>query len=152
MTNIGSFGDAPVQAVEYEFAYFGETIRVNPELGELDYIEFLSVAGGVGVEDVASLGLVKGFAQMCIAPDDFERFWALARKNRQKVDQVFKVLQAIVEATVDLPTAQPSDSSAGLTNTDTSSLAVLPSQIQERLSGRPDLQLVVTKAQEAQAV
>ena len=148
MTHLGSFGEAH-ELADLTFDYFGQTLHGNPELSDLDYVEFLGTAGGIDINDLSSLGLVKDFARMCVAESDFDEFWRLARKNRQKVEDVFKVLTAIVEATVDRPTGQPSDSADGHGSTAQNSEAGDFSRAMTQLEGRPDLQLFVTRQQEA---
>lgn len=142
MTHLGSFGEQR-DAVDFTFDYFGVTLHAEPTLSDLDYVEFLSTAGAVDVNNLASLGLVKEFARVCIADDDFDEFWSLARKNRQQVEDVFAVLTAILEATVDRPTGQPSDSADGPTSTAPKSEADDSSRAMKALTGRPDLQLFV---------
>lgn len=148
MTNLGSFGETR-EIGEISFDYFGQTLRANPELGELDYVDFMDKAGGAEAEGALGLSFVKDFARLCIHPDDFDEFWALARKHRQGVEDVFKVCRAIVEQVSDRPTTQPSDSSDGQTTTDTKSEPGLSSTLAERLAGRPDLQLLVLQQQKA---
>ena len=148
MTHLGSFGETH-ESSDITFDYFGQTIRANPELGELDYVEFMDKAGSVEAEGALGLSFVKDFARLCIASDQFDEFWGLARKHKQHVEDVFKVLRAIVEQVSDRPTTQPSDSSDGRTTTGTKSEAGLSSTLQERLAGRPDLQLLVLQQQRA---
>ena len=149
MTDLGALGDPTPDGREITFTYFGETTHVAPELGELDYIDFMERAGAMDVESPAALAMVKDFARLCIAAEDFDRFWAAARKNRQTVEGVFKVLRAIIEEVTDRPTMQPSDSSDGQSSTDTKSEPGLSSTLRERLDGRPDLQLFVQSQQVA---
>lgn len=150
MTHLGSFGEDR-QADEITFDYFGTTVHANPELGELDYVDFMDKAGSVDVDTGTGLSFVKDFARLCIAEGDFDEFWALARKNKQKVEDVFKVLRAIVEQVSDRPTMQPSGSLDGHATTDGRFEAGLSSTLTERLEGRPDLQLLVLQQQRAAA-
>lgn len=148
MTHLGNLGTpVDVEVVDdLTFDYFGETIRANASLGELDYVDFLDMAGGIDVNNPLAIRVVKDFARACIAPEDFETFWATAKKNRQDTRALFTVLTTIVEATADRPTERSSSSSDTPTTDATSSAPVL-----RRLEGRPDLQLLVQQAQEAQA-
>jgi hypothetical protein len=144
VTHLGSFGTV-AEDVEITFDYFGQVIHVNPSLGELDYVDFLASAGAMEVESVASVGVVKDFTRMCIAPEDFDTFWSTAKAQRQGVEQLFEVLKVVVEATSDRPTVRPSSSSATPTSDATS--FVLPRRVQ----GRPDLELLIHKQQADQA-
>lgn len=148
MTHLGSFGETH-DADEITFDYFGATIHANPELGELDYVDFMDKAGSVEASGALGLSFVKDFGRLCIATDDFDEFWALARKHKQHVEDVFKVLRAIVEQVADRPTTQPSGSSDGQTTTGTKSGDGLSSTLSEHLAGRPDLQLLVLGQQRA---
>lgn len=148
MTHLGAFGETH-DVDEITFDYFGSTVHANPELGELDYVEFMEKAGSVEASGALGLSFVKDFARLCIAPEDFDSFWSLARAHKQHVEDVFKVLRAIVEQVADRPTTQPSDSSDGQTTTGTKSEPGLSSTLTERLAGRPDLQLLVLQQQKA---
>jgi hypothetical protein len=148
--HIGDFGTEPVEADPITFGYFGETIRVNPTLSELDYLDFMEQAGALEVADSAAATTIKGFARACIHPDDFDRFWNAARNNRQGVTDVFTLLGQIVEAMTDRPTGR-SSGSAGGQPTDGTRSADDFSRAMRRYEGRPDLQLAIVRAQEAQA-
>ena len=144
MTHLGSFGqENPV--AEVTFDYFGVQMRANPEIGELDYIDFMETAGAVDTQSAEAAGLLKNFGRMCLHPDDFDTFWATAKKHRQGIEAVFKVLTAIVEAVADRPTERSSSSAATPTTGGTSSAAGPLA----RLEGRPDLQLVAQQAAQA---
>lgn len=140
--NLG--GEETQEAVEVTFDYFGKTIAVNPNLGELDYVDFLDGYGGIDVNDPAAIRIVKSFARICIAETDFETFWATAKQHRQGVEGVFGVCEKIVEAVSDRPTERPSSSSDTPSTTGTSS--ALPASVAARLEGRPDLQLLTQQA------
>jgi len=147
--NLGTFGEPAPEAEGIEFTYFGHTIRANPTLGELDYVDFMHTAGGMATTDVRAAGMVKDFARMCVHPEDFETFWALARANRQGVDDIFPICQRIVEAVGERPTGRSSDSSAGPSSTQQSSEDVDFSEAMDSYKGRPDLQLAVIRGREA---
>lgn len=146
--NLGEFGTPPPPAEPVEITYFNETIRANPELGELDYVDFMSTAGGVDVTNPLAAGLIKDFARLCIHGEDFDTFWSLARKNRQGVEDLFPLLQRIVEKVTERPTGRPSDSSDGPSTTPQSSEDADFSRAMQEYSGRPDLQLAIVRADE----
>lgn len=143
--HLGSFGKEH-EPLELTFDYFGQTLHANPTLSDLDYVEFLSVAGGISIDDLASLGAVKDFARMCVSAEDFGTFWSTALAHRQRVEDLFDVLTSIMEASMERPTGRPSDSADGPGSTAARSGAGDSSQALRKLDGRPDLQLFVEKA------
>jgi hypothetical protein len=149
-THLGSFG---TERDEYsgEFDYFGETVRVHPNMTDLALIELAEMMTAVGEENggIARLGLVKGMLRSMIHPDDLDRMWKLAVDNRQTIDDVMPVVQAIIVAAAERPTKQPSDSSDGLPTTAPSSTDDSSSRALRLLEGRPDLQVAVLRAREA---
>lgn len=150
MTHLGSLGKRH-DPVNISFDYFGETeIRGAEGLSDLHHLDFMEQAAGMSVDDPRGWSLVKDFARVVIAEDDFERFWATARSNGQSQQDVGETLMAVLEASTARPTEQPSGSSDGQQVTVTNSQAV-SSSLDDRLSGRPDLQLLVANAREAQA-
>lgn len=150
MTNLGALGTAKPEAEEVEeivFDYFDEKeIHANPELTELDYIDFLHIAGRMDPENPASFGAVKDFVMLCILPSDFTRFWKAAKRNRQGSEDLFETCQTIVEAVTERPTGQLSGSASGPGSTGTNSEDADLSLAKKSLDGRPDLQLFVEKA------
>jgi hypothetical protein len=95
------------------FVYFGAEIRVHPDLTEVDMIDFLDDAEHVKKDDPRSMLMVKEAARTHIHPDDFDRFWALRKKNRQGVEQLMGTIWQIVGGVTGRPTGRPSDSSDG---------------------------------------
>lgn len=105
------------------FTYFGETIRVNPDMTEVDMIDFLDDAENVKKDDPKSMLMVKEAARSHVHPEDFERFWALRKKHRQGVEQLMGTVWQIVGAVSGRPTGRPSGSSDGPPETSPSSPA-----------------------------
>lgn len=149
MADLGDLGVARVNDA-ITFSYFGESITADPGLTDLHYIDFMEKAAGMAVDDPRSLLFLKDFGRACLAPGEFDRFWAAALANRQSQEDVFAVLMKVLEAATGRPTVTPSDSSPGQPPTAESSTAS-SSSAQERLSGRPDLQLFVQQAEAARA-
>lgn len=164
---LGEFGEE-VEDVDLTFGYFGEEIRVNPTAGELTYMDFMARASEIEESDNAGgIKLTMGFLKDQVHPDDWELFWGLAMEKRQTLEKLMKVSKAIVEAVSGFPTGQPSDSRAGRRATAKKSKAgssrratsrpreitsvELPREptAMEILKDRPDLQLVIAKAQES---
>jgi hypothetical protein len=99
--------------ISADFTYFGERIRVNPEVTEVDMIDFLDDAEHVDKNDPKSMLMVKDAARNHVHPEDFARFWELRKKNRQGVEQLMGTIWQIVGGITGRPTGRPSDSSDG---------------------------------------
>jgi hypothetical protein len=135
------------------FEFFEMQVRVDPGFGELDFAELMAEARAVDSEGPAATGLLIGMVQKMVVDDDFERFWKIARRERQGVSDLMEIVFAVVEAIAERPTEQPSASPAGLPSDAPSSTGDSSSQVISRLEQqhRPDLALVVLQAQEARA-
>jgi len=171
--HLGSFGTRR-DPVDADFDYFGETIRVHPDASDLDHAELMIVAASIDVGDMdlydpkswtpeqraaaqkandAALNALRGG----IHPEDWERFFKTAKKNRQKLTDLMSLSEAISEAATGFPTGQPSDSSPGRPDTtpksrDTSSsrrAVKAARRALKELDGRPDLQMAPVHAYEA---
>ena len=139
--------------VDVTFGYFGTVLRVNPELSELELVEFMDRAQQVGENDPRAVTMLKDYLRSLVHPDDFDRFWELARRYRQTQQDLGALTQTLMAAAAGRPTGLPSDSSAGQSSTapssrDGSSLRVIR---QLESQGRSDIALAVVRAQEAQA-
>jgi hypothetical protein len=96
-----------------DFTYFGEKIRVHPDMTEVDMIDFLDDAEHVKKDDPKSMLMVKEAARSHVHPEDFARFWELRKSHRQGVEQLMGTIWQIVGAVSGRPTGRPSDSSDG---------------------------------------
>jgi hypothetical protein len=151
VASLGSFGKPKAAAPERSFEFFEATVRVDPGFGELDFADLMAKARTVDTEGPSGMGLLVDIVRNMVHEGDFEQFWKIARRERQTVTDLMEIVYAVVEAVAERPTEQPSDSSAGLQSAGPSSTADSSSQVIRRLeqSGRPDLALMVTQAQEA---
>lgn len=153
MPSLGSFGKTKPAADPLTFDFFGESIRVDPAFGQLDFVDFMAAAQTVDTEAPSAMVLLKDLLTDCIHDEDFERFWRTARERRQDVTDLMEIVHAVVEAVADRPTGSSADSSAGPSSgapsstDDSSSWAI---EHRER-QGRPDLALIHMQAQEARA-
>lgn len=147
MADLGTFGTVRAGGDD-TFGYFGEQIRVHPELSDLSLYDFMERAAAIDVDDPQSVLIVKDFVREQIHPDDFGRFWALARRNRQNTDDLMALAKGLYSAVVGRPTTRPSASPRGRSRTKRKSPAGSSSPVIDRLAGRPDLQLAVVQAQE----
>src|ERR1700761_530724 len=111
--SIGALTGEAVEQLTGDFGYFGERIRVNPDLTEVDIIDFLDRAEHVKADDPKSMIMIKEAARAHIHPDDFDLFWETRRKNRQGVQQLMGTIWGIVGGITGRPTSPPTDSSAG---------------------------------------
>lgn len=166
MASIGNFGTA-YEPVDLDFGFFGETIRVHPEAGAAALTEFIAGAADIAAEDEpAGAKFILDFLRQLVHPEDFDRFWSLAKAQRQHpMRDLMPIGKAIVEAVSGFPTGQSSASPTGPVNTGQKFAVDLPSQdfptavptpqtaadkALAMLRGRPDLQEFVVKQEEAQ--
>ena len=149
MTHLGTLGNTSRTTEVIAFDYFGEEIHAVPGLSDLHYLDFLEEASDTTPDDPKSWGFIKNFAKACIG-EDFERFWLLARQHGQTGVDVHDVLNKVIEAASGRPTGLPSDSSDGQSSTVARSTGS-SSSLAARLEGRPDLELLVFRTQEARA-
>lgn len=144
---------------ELTFGWFGATIRTNPEAApELEMIEFMNKAATIEVDEntdladaVGAMDTVLGFLQPLIHRDDWDQFWALAKCNRQTVEDLMTVAMRLVEVASGFPSGRPSASPVGRSRTKQKSKAGSSSPATRALSlvrGRPDLQAAIVSAQE----
>lgn len=150
MGHIGALGTV-YEPDPITFDYFdGAVITVADTLTDLEYLDFIEDAADTATDSRKGRQFIKDFARLCIAPEDFDRFWALAKKHRQNTTDVFDTLMEALKAATARPTGQPSDSSDGQQPTAPRSEDG-SSSVMEQLAGRPDLQLFVAQAAEARS-
>jgi hypothetical protein len=148
MRHLGDFGTPRPQA-DFTFGYFGATLRVNPDLSDVAVMDLFAEMGDAGEDPAKGMGALRAVAATLVHPDDVDELWRLVKTNRQTIEDVGTLAAKLIEAVTDRPTLQPSDSSAGLSNTDTSSTDDSSSRALRALRGRPDLQVAVLQAHEA---
>lgn len=178
--NLGDFGVQHDAHAELEFGYFGQTIRVHPDAGELTYVEFMAKAAvleDTPQNQTEGLVITMEFLHNQIHPDDWDSFYTLAKHNHQKLEDLMLISRAIVEAVAAFPTGQQSGSAPTSSTTATKSKAgssrpattrgksraiergpsvdsMTPEETKaaayEALTGRPDLMHAVELAYEGQ--
>lgn len=148
MAHLGSFGVARDTAA-HDFDYFGATIRTNPAATDLALTDFMERATHIDEKDPAVVTVIKDFMRDLIHAEDFDEFWRLARRHGQTNEDLLAVQKAVVSAIIGRPTGRPSASSGGRKSTRAKSKAGSSSRVINRLEGRPDLQLAVVAAEEA---
>jgi hypothetical protein len=110
----------PVTAV---FRLGGERFRVNPDLSEVDAIDFMDEAEHVDPQNPAAITLVKRWAKSTVHPGDFDAFWKKVRAKGLDSTGIMSLMWIILDGITDLPTGPPSSSFDGRQNTSTNSPA-----------------------------
>jgi hypothetical protein len=135
-----------------EFA--GERFGIADRVGLMAMMRFAKVAkSGVDSNELDGLAAMYDLLEQCIADDEWERFQAHADKVRADGDELMTVVNNVFGVLSERPTRRPSDSSAGPSTTKANSTGDSSSRVIARLEeqGRPDLALVVSRAQAARA-
>jgi hypothetical protein len=136
--------------VDVTFAWFGETIRVNPQYSDLLFIEFLDAAATVDMNSrTAAQKATMAFLRDQIHPEDWDKFVALNKANNQQFADMLDLAGGIVKAVAGFPTGRPSDSSDGPQPTKPSSTGASSSvaSAMAQLQGRPDLKMAIYQAE-----
>lgn len=152
--HIGDFGTErpPLEAT---FGWFGNTIRVEPNLTDTILMDFLSKASGIDDEaGPEAMKAVEDFLASMIHHEDYPTFMQVGRARRQNIEDLMTVAYSILEVATDRPTQAPADSSDGRSttravSTANSSVPAVKQELERRR--RPDLALAVVQAQEARA-
>jgi hypothetical protein len=174
----GMFG-TPREAVDADFPYFGQRIRIHPDATDLFEVDIMAKAQAIELGDIdlsdpttwtaeqakamqdgmtVALDAVKGQ----IHPDDWDRFLTVARANRQQTMDLMELSQKLTAEVAGFPTGQSTDSSTtpprtgrkSRSNSSGRGRSAGPSVADSRkalrlLDGRPDLQMAVVRAAEA---
>ena len=111
--DLGELGGQEREVLTATFTYFGERYAVNPDLSELDVIDFLEAAETIDATDSRSMTMLKSFVRRVLAEQDFEAFWQTVRDRRQTIQEVMELMWKLIEGVSGNPTGQPSGSSAG---------------------------------------
>lgn len=145
MGHLGDFGTEHEQ-VEDTFGYFGVTLRVNPNLTDLEALEAFRLVEAAD-DNASVLIALRTVLGALIHTDDVDECWRLARANRQQTEDIALLATKLLEVVTDRPTSLPSVSSVGQPTTDMSSTDDSSSKALRALAGRPDLQVAVLRAQ-----
>ncbi len=150
MVRLGDLGVAKGFPEPDTFDWFGSVVRTNPGMSDLVLADFIELASAVDIDDARqaaqAMGVVKGFIRDLIHPDDFDSFWATAKRERQSLVDVLGVGKVIVARQTDRPTMRPSVSTDGPSPTPTSSVSDVASTAASAHPGRPDLQVAALRA------
>lgn len=143
MGSLGSLG-TPRPARTDTFEWFGAAIRVNPDITDVTFAEFLEVASQYEDGTPEAFRVLRETMRMCVHPDDFDRYWALGLQHRQTTEDHAAVLKVVVEAAAGRPTQRSSGLSAGPAANEAEST---PDFVKRVTAGRPDLELGIMEDQ-----
>lgn len=123
-----------------EVEFYGESFGLVDSPNEFALMEFAESAESVEENTLAALSSMFRLLKDSIVSEDWNRFRALARKNRAGSETLMPVIFAVFEQTTDRPTSRPADSSVGPGTTVPSSVSQPADPAMERFAGRPDMQ------------
>lgn len=136
-----------------DIEFKGQSFTLTDEVSEFALLEFAdAAAAGQDGDTLQGMASMLRLVRECIAPDEWARFRALASTEKAKVADLLPIIQTAMSGAAERPTGQPSDSSDGLTSTPQRSESTPDAPVTDRLSGRPDLQLMVAAEREAKAL
>lgn len=157
---IGDFsgGTYDINTVE-SFGWYGEDIRINPELSELDLIDLAEEAAQTSTEDIKQITFIKDSFRKIIHSGDFDRFWATAKAKRLGLAELMQVQTKVIEYIAKRPTQLPSGSADGQSviegtsaqkqDSTVSPLTAMDVRYAEReMEGRPELRLALLQQAE----
>lgn len=130
-------------------SFQGETFALEDSYATMMVADFAAGSPEGGVNLIA----LRELLQHLIAAEDWQRFHDLSVSSRASTVDLIKALEDAMEAIIERPTVQPSDSSDGQEHTPQRSEGDFSLRVIGRLEGqgRPDLALQVKRAQEFQA-
>lgn len=127
MAVVGEFGAARAEAKRTEpdqIVFFGETFTIADEVGVVALCDFAEAAlSGADTSEMTGMAAMKNFVRDTIAPQDFDRFWQTAGKNKADADLLMAVVARVYEVISGRPTESPSGSAPGPSATSPSSSA-----------------------------
>lgn len=152
--DLGDLSRGQREPVDMTFRWFGVTIRVAPDAGDLSLIAFLEQAETIDVGDEVGIMLAtKEFLRAQVDERDWTQFFTIARQQRQQFKDLLQVAKDITAAVARFPMTRPSDSSDGRPQTSTTSKVGSSSQVAVQamadLKGRRDLKMFVWQAEVA---
>lgn len=139
--------------------WLGEEFHVAERVGHLALMRFAHLAdGGADTRSMESLAAMYDLLEQTVHPDDWRRFERHANAQRADTDQLFQMVKDVFAVLAGRPTGRPSASSDGPritepNSTDDSSSPDTDHPMVTVLNdkGRPDLALMVRRAQESLA-
>lgn len=135
-------------------SFLGRDFAVADQVSTLALMRFAKLAqGGMDAESMEGLAAMYDLLEQCIAPEDWPAFGRLADQQRAQADDLFDVVTRVLPLIAARPTGRPSDSSDGPQEPNAPSADDSSSRVITRLErqGRPDLALMVARAQDSRA-
>ncbi len=133
-------------------SFAGETFTISERIGLMPLMRFAKVAqGGADTNDLAGLAAMYDLLEQCFPSEEWQRFQNVADREHSDGDELMKVVSDVFEVLSARPTERPSVSSDGPSTVSVRSADGSSSPVIDRLvsQGRPDLALLVTRAQES---
>jgi hypothetical protein len=139
-----------------EIEFEGERFGMAEAIGAMPLMRFAKVAkSGADSNNMDGLVAMYDLLEQCIEPAEWVRFQAHADKTRADGEKLMTVVGKVFEALSERPTGRPSASSGGPKSIKRKSASggAPSSKVVRRLekSGRPDLALMVTLADETRS-
>lgn len=133
-----------------EIAFAGQTFATADRLALMAVMRYSQSMKGGGEQNV--LDALYELLEVCIAPQDWQRFVAHSVKVAADQEQLDQVAADVIEALTARPTSRSSGSPDGPSTTSTSSLDASSSAVTAReQQGRPDLAQVHVLAERSRA-
>lgn len=132
MTFLGDFGEER-EPLDLEFGWCGERFRVHPDATDLGFMEFMAQAQGtelpedLDAESIAAdpskaaamvnrmtqaTTMMHRFIRDQIHPEDWDRFWTVAKAHRQQTSDLMRLSHNLTAAIARFPTGQSSGSAS----------------------------------------
>lgn len=144
--DLGELGGAPRVIEDITFQWYGEPIRVNPELGEDSYMDFLNRATEINMpgdidditpEDAAkvkdALPMLNDWVAACIHPADMDAFERICKREKKGLKSKMELSMKLLEEVTEVPTEEPATSSRGQRRTAKKSVDGSPSKAANRV-------------------
>lgn len=133
--------------------WFGQDFELADKIGLMPLMRFAHLArAGVDSGDMEGLDAMYVLLKQCFTASAWQRFEDVASEQRAGGDELFGVVTKAIEAMSARPTGRPSGSSGGSQNANMSSAGVSSSPVTGLVErGRPDLALLVNRAEEYRA-
>lgn len=124
MANLGSFGAALKEldpnGQKDTFTYFGQEFTIIGVLPPMLMFQLAAAMTGK-VDETEGMGAMWEAFRTALGDSEFNRLYRIAVDNKDATEDLMRLVMAIYENDTGRPTEQPSDSSAGLSSTSTSS-------------------------------
>jgi hypothetical protein len=111
--DMGEIGGGQREPVTASFTFYGERIRVHPDLSETQLIDFLDDAQSIPAGSPREMTVVKEWMRTMVHPGDFETFWGVGKAQHYDSTDWIRSAWTIIDRIAARPTGPLSDSSDG---------------------------------------